>query len=264
MREPLVAFLFLGGLLFGAQGLLGGSLLSSSAGDPFVVDQKVAGWIARSEARTLGRPPSTDEVQVAVTRYARMEALRREARRLGLDEGDPIVERRLEQKMEFLLEGAVPMPSEDELARWLSDHADLYEKSPVIGLEHRYFEGEDASRRAKTDGPGDPFLGGPRARGTISQLDARFGPGFGAAVSAWDGEGWSDPITSSYGLHRVRITEQIPGGAPTLDQVRERVRRDLLTSRAGSERERRLDELVEEMQVVITADLPLAAAQAVP
>lgn len=264
LREPLVAFLLLGALLFSGQWLLGGRLLASVGGEPFVVDQKLAGWIAASEARALGRAPSTDEVQAAVTRYARLEALRREARRLGLDEGDPIVERRLEQKMEFLLEGAPAMPREDELATWLSVHADAYEKRPVIGLEHRYFSGENAVTRALTEEVGDPFLGGPRARGTSKQLDARFGPGFGAAVSAVGGDGWSDPIRSSYGLHRVRITERIPGGAPSLDEVRERVRRDLLAERAASERARRLDELVEAMQVVMEADLESAAAQAAP
>ena len=72
------------------------------------------------------------------------------------------------------------------------------------------------------------------------------------------------PVPDQYGLHRVRITERVPGGAPSLDEVRERVRRDLLADRVASERARRLDELVDAMQVVMEADLESAAAQAAP
>ena len=196
-----------------------------------------------------------------------MEALRREARRLGLDEGDPIVERRLEQKMEFLLEGAAVEPGEDELAAWLAAHSDVYAQEALVGIEHRYFTGDDAAARAVMDEAGeppagDPFLGGPRARGTAAQLDARFGPGFGEAVLAVEGEAWSAPLPSAYGMHRVRVLERVPAKAPALDDVRERVRRDVVAARAEAERERRIDELVAAMEVRVEADLAAAAKAA--
>ncbi len=264
LREPLVQFLLLGLLLFAGQRVLGGGLLASDHA-PFVVDDRLARWIAESEARSLGRAPSEQELRDAVQRYARGEALRREARRLGLDRGDPIVERRLEQKMEFLLEGAPPAPTDEDLAGWLAAHPDLYSRDEVVALEHRFFGGERATERAQDpEAPGDPFVAGSEARGTMAQLDARFGPGFGAQVFAVQGAGWSAPIPSRFGLHRVRVLERAPGGAPELDEVRERVRRDLLAAGAEAEVRRRTDELVAEMGIRIEADLVGAAAEATP
>jgi peptidyl-prolyl cis-trans isomerase C len=52
----------------------------------------------------VGQPCPTGEDMVAmVNDYVRDEALAREARRLGLDEGDTIVTRRLAQKMTFMV-----------------------------------------------------------------------------------------------------------------------------------------------------------------
>jgi len=263
LSEPLILFVLLGVVLFGAQGLLGGRFLAATDG-PFVVDAQLAEWIASSEARSRGRKSTVVELQGAVHRYARMEALRREARRLGLDEGDPIVERRLEQKMEFLLEGAPADPSDEELMGWFVAHRQDYAREPIVALEHRFWSGDWAHERAEAGKPAAPFVGGPTARGTVSQLDARFGPGFGEQVFAVQGEHWSPVITSSYGLHRVRITERVPASVPELSDVKERVRRDLLADGAQRERERRIDELVRAMQVQITADLSAAAAAASP
>ncbi|MCO4773604.1 MAG: peptidyl-prolyl cis-trans isomerase [Deltaproteobacteria bacterium] len=253
--EPLVQFLLLGLLLFGGQRLLGGDLLVGASDEPLVVDAQLAGWLASSEARTLGRTPTTGELEASIQRYARMEALRREARRLGLDVGDPIVERRLEQKMEFLLEGAAAEPTEDELAAWLREHEGDYAQAAIVSLEHRFYGDGEVEL---------PFLGGPRARGTAEQLDARFGAGFGALVFAHEGEGWSERIGSAYGMHAVRIVERVPASAPELDAVRERVRRDLVAASAETERERRIDELVEALTVRVDADLAAIAAEASP
>lgn len=258
LREPLVQFLLLGAVLYGAQVLLGGRLLAG--GDTtLVVDQQLADWLAASEARSLGRAPTAAEVDAAVQRHVRMQALRSEARRLGLDQGDPIVGRRLEQKMEFLLEGAPPPPGEAELAAWLAAHPERYRRPDVVAIEHRFFRERDA---VDPEAPGEPFLAGATARGSAEVLDARFGPGFGAAVLALDGQGWLGPVRSTYGWHLVRITERVPGGLPALAEVRADVARDLLAERTAAERERRIDALVDGLDVRIEADLAAAAASA--
>jgi len=264
LREPLVQFLLLGVLLFGAQTLLGGDLLVGEEEAPLVVDAQLAGWLAGSEARSLGRAPTVPELEGAIQRYARMEALRREGRRLGLDVGDPIVERRIEQKMEFLLEGAAAEPTDAELAAWLAELEEDYATGAVVAFEHRLWTGDDAEARAVGDDPGEPFVGGPTARGTAEQLDARFGAGFGEQALAVEGDGWSEPIRSSYGVHRLRITERQAARTPSLEEARERVRRDLVAARAEEQRERRIDALVEALDVVVDADLAAAVEAARP
>ena len=75
---------------------------------------------------------------------------------------------------------------------------------------------------------------------------------------------WSAPIRSAYGVHRVRVLERVPAKVPALDDVRERVRRDVVADRAEAERERRVDELVAALELRVEADLAAAAKAATP
>ncbi len=52
----------------------------------------------------MGRPPTGRELRRLIDEAVRDEILYREALRLSLDRDDPIVRRRLAQKMTFMLE----------------------------------------------------------------------------------------------------------------------------------------------------------------
>ena len=113
LREPLVHFLVLGGLLFAVLSFVGGG--AGVADRKIVVTAADIGRLSQQFLRTWNRPPSAEELQNQIDSYIREEVLYRTALSLGLDKDDFIIRRRLRQKMEFLFEGAIPEPQESDL-----------------------------------------------------------------------------------------------------------------------------------------------------
>ena len=54
--------------------------------------------------RTWQRPPTEGELSGLIDSFVKEEVFYREGRKLGLDQDDTIVRRRLQQKMEFMIE----------------------------------------------------------------------------------------------------------------------------------------------------------------
>src|SRR5262249_31384143 len=117
-----------------------------------------------------GHLPSKEKERQLVRRYVDEEILYREALRLGLDKGDPVIARRLTQKIEFLLEDLafVPEPTPRELEAYFEKHRARYEKPPRLSMLHVFVSGDDPhalqkavdlKAKVKTDAErlGDPF-----------------------------------------------------------------------------------------------------------
>ena len=119
LREPLVHFVLLGAMLFGAQALLGGSVEASDR-EIVIAEGDIESMVALF-LKTWQRPPSAEELQGLIDDRVIEQMLYREALALGLDRDDTIVRRRMRQKMEFLVADLVEQaaPDEDELAEWL-------------------------------------------------------------------------------------------------------------------------------------------------
>jgi hypothetical protein len=152
--------------------------------------------------------------------------LYREGLLLGINESDPIVRRRIVQKMGFILDDQIALadPGDEVLAEWMHDpsHAVRYRRAETFTIEHRYFR--DSGRATDPNDLGEPFAHGAvlKAR-TAQQLDGLFGGEIAARVPTLSLDEWSDPLASEYGLHRVRVTQRAPGGNPALSEVRPRV-----------------------------------------
>ena len=116
-RSPLLVFLALGAGAFAAERWLAagdaGRRVITLTGEQ--VDALAARWDAQ-----WGRPPTGRELRGLIDEAVREEILYREALRRGLDRGDPIVRRRLAQKMTFLLEDGSPPP--EPAAREVEEH----------------------------------------------------------------------------------------------------------------------------------------------
>jgi len=196
------------------------------------------------QRRRVGTEPTPAEDQAIIARFVDDEVLYREALAMGLDRGDIIVRRRLLQKMEFLLEGLhpVPEPNDAELEAYLAAHADRYRVPARIDLTH-VFVGRDrhgaaadavaADLRAQLAAGadpaslGDPFLRGRELRAQSERdLAGIFGPAFARAAVELPLGAWSPPVTSSYGLHLVRVNGRVPAELPALARIRAAVRQD--------------------------------------
>src|SRR6185369_2841589 len=103
LREPLLHFALLGGLVLCADGLRGPAPSLAQA-KRIVVTRRQSDELRADFARRRGRPPTPDEEKSETDRYIEEEALFRAALRLGLHQSDTIVRRRLVQRMRFLEE----------------------------------------------------------------------------------------------------------------------------------------------------------------
>jgi len=263
LREPLVTFVILGLGLFWVYG----QVVPQDASRTIRLSAADVDALRTDHQRRFGTEPTAEDDQAIVAHYVDDEILYREALALGLDRGDIIVRRRLLQKMEFLLDGLhpVPEPTDAELEAYLAAHADRYRTPARVDLVHVFVSrdrhGADANAvalrlRAELVGgadpavEGDPFLRGRMLREQSEQdLAGIFGPAFArAALELPTGE-WSEPVTSSYGLHLVRVGKRSPAQVPALAAVRSAVRQDWSEERRDAARKAALDELRGKYQV---------------
>jgi parvulin-like peptidyl-prolyl isomerase len=199
--------------------------------------------------------------------------LAREAIALGLDRGDEIIERRLAQKMDFLLADLAQLepPSRDELAAWYASNADRFTLPPRASFRHLYFspdargdEGARAAAEAAVAEVADSPLGAPDlARAdrfmfqdfyggrTPEQVSKDFGPDFAAGVFALAPGGWHGPIRSGYGWHLVRLETLEPARVAVLDEIEADVRAAWTGERYGEIRRRAEDDMRARYTIVI-------------
>lgn len=272
LREPLLHFVVLGAAIFGLHAAVAPPPRDARI---LVTADFIAGLRDEHAART-GRPPTPEEERALVDRFVDEEVLYREAVALGLDRGDPIVRRRLAQKMAFVAEdgAAARDPSDAELEAYLAAHADRYRAPPRLSFRHVFLGRDrrgdpaaDAQRLlpeltagAAPDTLGDPFLQGASfARRAPADIEAVFGKAFTDALLAAPARVWTGPITSSYGAHLVRVEDRVEGALPPLSAVRARVRADLRDERREAALRAMREKLRARYRVEIEAPKPRVA-----
>lgn len=241
LKEPLLHFLLLGLLLF----LLYGKVAPNSGdGNRVTVSRTTIAALATQFQATWSRPPTAVELNGLVDSYVRDEILFREGVALGLVKDDPVIKRRVRQKLEVLIEeeGKSGGASDAELAAYLNKNASKFQMPPVLSFEQVLFDpagyGDQlesavtASLAALNNGAT------PESQGRATMLPARveklpldlvvrdFGEEFGKALETAPVGQWTGPVPSGFGLHLVRISERTPGYVPSLDEARKAVTRE--------------------------------------
>jgi peptidyl-prolyl cis-trans isomerase C len=284
VREPLLLFLVLGGLLFGLVEWLSPGPSTYVAPDRLVKVSAERIQALRSVwEKRWQRPPTERELRGVVESVVREEILAREALALGLDRDDPVVRRRLAQKMGFLVRDLAPPrePTDDEMRGFLEEHAERYRVPAQLGFTQVFFSPDRRVDRAEADAKaaleklaaepdldpetlGDSIMLGQVHQGVSERDVARqFGEAFAASLAKLPVGRWSGPVGSAYGLHVVRVHQREDGGAPDLDAVRDAVRRDLLAKRR-EETEQIFHEKLRSMYRVEIDEAALSAAVASP
>ncbi len=242
LREPLVHFLVLGALLFLVYWIRGGGAAALGS-NLIVVPASAVDGLRESWQATWARDPTAAELDVLIEDYVREEILYREALALGLDRDDPVVKRRMREKLEFVLEDlAQPEePDDAELEAYLEAHADEFRIPPSFTFEQVFLsrdrgdaahaESERLAAQLRAGAPaadlGDRFPLGRSFESLASRdVERIFGPPFARALLNVEIGRWSGPIESSHGLHLVRVSERVAGRGPTLDEARSAVLRD--------------------------------------
>jgi hypothetical protein len=250
LREPLVHFLILGGVVF---------LLFNAAAKPdapqdgrIVVTGGRIEQLAVAYARTWQRPPSAEELDGLIEDYVRDEVLYREALAMGLDKDDSVIRRRMRQKFEFLTEdvAAAAHPTDQDLQSWLDKHPEKFRLPPKLALRQVYVNatrrGAGATQEAQRllallDGAGKQVDASELGDTTMLPLELPlssgdeigrvFGEGFAKAVAGLEPGRWSGPVKSTYGLHLVYVSARVEGRPRPLAEVRDAVQREWLAAR---------------------------------
>jgi len=246
LQEPLLHFLILGALLFALYSRLQAGV--PKAADEIVLSRGQVQSLQAQFQRVWQRPPTAEELQELVESWVREEIFYREGLAMGLDRDDPVVRRRVGQKLEFIVDGTTPTPpSAAELQAWLDAHTDKYQIEPRYSLTQIYFDvarhgeklGADvaAVRRALDGGKtpaGDATLL-PLALDDAgaSEVKRIFGKEFAEALKGLPVGAWQGPLRSGFGVHLVKLSASVAGRRATLDEVRAEVERDLLHTRTA-------------------------------
>ena len=244
LREPLLHFFLGGALLFGAYGWLQDG--RSNTPTEIVVSRGQVRSLQMQFERVWQRPATRDELQGLIDGWVKEEIFYREGLAMALDRDDPVVRRRVGQKLEFILDSAAPAaPTDIELQSWLDAHPGNYQTEPTYSLRQVFFNparhgdalGADiaAARRALESGKaieGDTTLLPHEMNAARATEVARvFGDEFVERLGTAAIGGWHGPMPSEFGVHLVKLTERRDGGRATLSDVRAQVERDLLHAR---------------------------------
>ena len=270
LREPLIHFFILGGLLFGAYGLLNPA--QEAQPQQIVVTPGQIEHLATSFSATWQRPPTQDELKQLVDAYVREEILSREAVKLGLDQNDSVIRRRLQQKMEFISDDLFTNaePTDAELTTYLVEHPEDFRQEGRVSFRQVFLstdqrgeqlQGDAAAllSKLKTQGPaadvsalGDSTLLPPamtdEPQGRVQSV---FGGDFAAGLAGAEIGSWTGPIRSGFGLHLVLIERREALRLPELAEVREAVLREWENARRAEARRRFYDDLLQQYQVSV-------------
>lgn len=189
-------------------------------------------------AEVMGRPPTAAELDALVDRWVREEVLYREALRLGLDEGDAVVRKRMAQKMNVIAASAADAetPGTVALDRWLNDHPNRFAQDMKLTFDQLYFTSRGRAVVAKTllgggadwTKVGDPIslpahFEAANRNTIVDEMGGDFARALEGMASAKE---WQGPVESALGWHLVRLSAKQPGVLPPLAAIRDRVEDD--------------------------------------
>lgn len=216
-----------------------------------------------------GSLPTEQDMRAIIVDQVQQEALAREATRLGMAEDDTVVQRRLAQKMTFMLSdlGQIDPPSDDVLQDWLTERADQFAQPLRLSFDHIYFSSDNDPRMGSlltelSEDPnmnwrntGDPFMLQRRYadlpdREIVRLFGGLFLEGL-QALSPSEDETWQGPVRSALGTHLVRITERADARMPLLDEVRAAVLKDWTEAEQRRRTAEEINTIVDRYDVII-------------
>lgn len=283
LRDPLFHFLVAGGILFAAYHIIRGPAATAADDNTIVVNRSKLLSFLQYESKAF-KPKffnarfdamSDQGKQKLINQYVPEEALYREARAMGLEEGDYLIRRRLVQKMLYLIEDTATesfAPTEEQLRAYYLQHKDRYQVAPSLTFTHVFVDSElkrsetaeQVAQRLKTklqaqgagfnDAPayGDRF---PYLQNYVDRdpdfIEHQLGAAFASAVMKLTPSDhvWYGPIKSQFGYHLVLLTRHEPAYLPELSAVREQVKDDLLADTVAAYRDKAVADLVSRYQV---------------
>ena len=232
LSEPLVHFVVLGALVFGAD-----VALNMVRDDALAISIPT---VVRDEGRAMfkasrGREPTPEEAQILVDRWVDNEVLYREGLALGLDRGDASIRERVIFKALSVTQSGLSLPpiTDADLRAWFNQHHDKYDEPPRFDFLEAVSGGDRTEGAARTlavalsaksksdvDSSLQVFRGRPRQNLVVS-----YGEVFTKALESATPQHWA-VLQSASGWHVVQLESIKPAVLARYEDVRDLVKKD--------------------------------------
>jgi len=242
LREPLVHFVVLGGLLFGVD-----HYLVSRSDDPNII---VVGAEVDKEARetfkaSRGREPDAKELEALRRVWLDNEVLYREGLALQVDKGDVTIRERVIFKALSVVDANTkpPKPDEKVLRAWFEGHRTKYDEPPRADFQEAVLAGEnnEANLRAfvaalNNGTPGEANAGLRVFKGRpLATLDQSYGPEFAKALAQAPALEWQ-AYKAKDGWHAIRLETMTPAKPADFNALKGVVFQDWLDATMSEQR----------------------------
>jgi hypothetical protein len=257
-RRPTLHFILAGGLLFGALRALPArdhtplAALRDGNDDALLLHEALA--LRLDDTRTV-RGRLVELAESLGLAGADPTAREREARALGLERSDPVLQRHMIELMRLAAGSTRRPPDEATLRTYYQTHAARFASPERVQLTQIYLSPARRGAAAASDAAallarlrsggdadaalelGDSFgrVGPHLGASSRAELARTFGAAFADVVFAQPAGEWRGPIASSYGLHLVRVETHLPAEVPDLARVRSRVLHAYLRERGADQ-----------------------------
>jgi hypothetical protein len=242
LREPLLHFVVLGGLLFALD-----HALVRDEDDPntIVVSTQVTRDAIQTFAASRGRKPSAEELEALQRIWLDNEVLYREGLALGVDKGDTAIRERVIFKALSVVDSNVKLPAPDEatLRAWFESRRDKYDEPARLDFEEAALS-DNAAEAAVRDfvtalnqgTPGDAKAGLRvfKARPRSNLLES-YGLEFTAALEQAQPGVWL-ALQTRDGWRAIRLNKTTPPRPANFEALRGPVLHDWKDAQASEQR----------------------------
>ena len=258
-------------MLVGATIYLAESVFNADQSDDeiYISDRQINNLINSWNAQ-VGRNPNSDELINLINNLIEEEILYREALKLGLEQDDEIIRRRLAQKIIFLKRDAETFtPSDEDLKNFFVQNQSNYVSEDVYTFEH-YFFGNDSGAFEEAEltlskllsgqipEMGLPFYSGNTFTShPLQKIEDIFGGEFAKVIDSLDEGQWAGPIQSAFGYHNVIINSIENSKVPSFDSVKNIVLADYLEANSDQAIKEFMEQIKSEYSVAISPNFEL-------
>lgn len=250
VREPLVQFGVLGLALFlwMSHHPLADRDLNST---PILIDEELLSALQTEFQARQQRLPDPAELDALVRNYIEEEALVRESRKLGLDQDDAIIRRRLVQKMQFMFQDLREEAPEATYRAFYKAHLENYIQPATFSFEQRFFARQPPTlSQFDPEHPDQAFsLGHTFNNASATSIEKWFGTDFYRQISTLPEQQWQGPIASTYGYHYVLLQQHTAEDQLPFEQVADTVRHDYWQAQRINKRAQGIARIVERQPV---------------
>ena len=277
IKDPFLHFMVIGAGLFIAYGLTVDE--SAEKENQITISQLDVNNTIKRWKQRWQRLPSDEELQIVIEKKVRQEVFYREALALDLGKDDPVIRRRLAEKMMFIANDLlVPEQASDaQLLAFMKASPAQFSKPISTSFQHVYFNpdlhsmgtnsfnvevqkykgelNETDSTVVSYQSIGDDFYDEKSYQNLPSHQVARlFGQEFTQGLTQAPIGEWYGPINSGYGQHLVKLEQR---SKPTLLPLGE-IREDVLIQWKAAQQQQSNDSLYEELKSTyhIVIELP--------